>query len=255
MTSSRTLTATGALVATLAVAGCSFSGGARSSGGSASTTSPSPRSSAAPAKPATPETETPATPSTAATTTPPGTQGSPPAGSPAPKPPPANQAPEDQAAGGQAAGTAGPQGSGPSRCTADALDYQVPVPVESGGGSAFATTSLVLRNTGSTTCTLYGYPGISFVAGDDRHQVGTSADQQPGTTPSRVTLVPGSAALAPLTIAANASVGAGACRPTDVVGLKIYPPGSKEAVLVDRPATACGAPDAHQLVVGPVQTG
>ena len=283
MTPSRTLAAAGALVATLVVAGCSFSGSAQASGGSTSAASPSPRTSAA-AKPATP-----ATPSTPVGTTSPSTSSSspappgakPPSGSkpssarpssgskpssgagqapaapaPAPQAPsgqiPAGQAPSNQAPSNQA--PAAPQGSAPSPCTADALDYEVPVPVKGPGGSASSTTSLVLRNTGTTTCTLYGYPGVSFVAGDDRHQAGAAADRRSGTAPARVTLVPGSAALAPLTIAANASVGA-ACQPTDVVGLLVYPPGSTEAVLVDRPATACGGPDAHQLVVGPVRTG
>ena len=259
VTPSRTLAAAGVLVTALTVGGCSFSGSAQAPGGSASTTSPSPRAvpektdpPATPETPASPETPAmPAAPSAPAGTAPPGARSSPPSSGPAARPP-AAKPPSSQAPGGQAPAAA--QGSAASRCTADALDYEVPVPGKGSGGSASSTTSLVLRNTGSTTCTLYGYPGVSFVAGDDRHQAGAAADRQPGTTPTRVTLVPGAAALAPLTIAANASVGA-PCQPTDVVGLVVYPPGSTDAVLVDRPATACGGPDAHQLVVGPVQAG
>lgn len=267
MTSSRTLAAAGALVATLAVAGCSFSGGTQPSGGSAGGSPTSPHASAAPEKPATPATPSTTTSPPPTTTTPPGAPSSPPASTPPPEAPAsAPGQPPGQAAGtaagtaagptpSQAVGTAGSQDGDPGRCTSDALSYEVPVPVVGSNGSASSTTSVVLTNAGSTPCTLYGYPGVSFVAGGDRHQVGAAADRQPDTKPARVTLAPGSRASGPLTIVANASVDAGACQPTDAVGIKVYPPGSTGWVLLDRPATVCGAPGAHQLVVGPLQAG
>lgn len=252
MTSSRTLAAAGVLMATLAVAGCSFSGDAQSPDGSTSASPESPRAShhpATPAKPATPSTTTsPGAPATPTPTSPgsPTTPGSPPASPPPPKA--AAPAPS------RAAGTTGSQDSAPDRCTADALNYGVPVPTGGSGGSASATTSVVLTNTTSTPCTLSGYPGVSFVAGGDGHQLGAAADRRQDGTPARVTLAPGGSASAPLTIAADASVGAG-CQPGDAVGIKVYPPGSTDSVLVSRSVTVCGAADAHQLAVGPLRAG
>ena len=247
MTTSAAAVATGVLVAGLALAGCSFSGDVRASGGSAT----SPRTSAPSREP---ETAPPAPP---ATTAPPSSSGAPadPPDEPAPPPGAVSPQPGTSTSTGTGTGTAGSQAAVPERCSSDRLGYDVPVPQGGGGGSASSTTAVVLTNVGDRACTLFGYPGVSFVAGEDRRTAGAPADRQPGTTPARVVLAPGGTASAELTIAAEASVGDGVCQPTDVVGLRIFPPGSTGSALVDRRVTACGGPDAHQLVVGPVQPG
>jgi hypothetical protein len=62
---------------------------------------------------------------------------------------------------------------------------------------------LQLRNVRSSSCTLYGYPGVSWVAGADGHQVGAAAERQSdnsGSAEHTVTLAPGALTSAPLDI-------------------------------------------------------
>jgi hypothetical protein len=101
---------------------------------------------------------------------------------------------------------------------------------------------LQLRNTGSSACTLYGYPGISWVAGADGHQVGAPAQRQAdnsGNAEQTVTLAPGALASAPLDIVDAAVIPTSECKPVPVRGLRIYPPGETAALFLPL-ATASG---------------
>jgi len=51
-------------------------------------------------------------------------------------------------------------------------------------------TGLNLTNTGSTPCTLYGFPGVSWVAGSDGHHVGSAATKQAPSTGAKTLFVP-----------------------------------------------------------------
>ncbi len=99
---------------------------------------------------------------TAAPTT--GSSSAPPAGSSAP-----STAPTPTAAPSSTGGTAAPAG----RCDTGSLAGSI----ESGSGGAAGSTyvHLALRNTGSSTCTLQGWPGVSFVGGGDGSQIGAAA--------------------------------------------------------------------------------
>ena len=90
-----------------------------------------------------------------------------------------------------------------------------------------SSTGLQLRNIGPSACTLYGYPGISWVAGADGHQVGAAA--------VRHTL-----ASAPLDFVAAAAIPRSQCKPVPVRGLRVYPPGGKAALFLPLPTPAGG---------------
>ena len=124
-------------------------------------------------------------------------------------------------------------------------------------------TGLQLRNTGSSACTLYGYPGVSWVAGADGHQVGAAATRQadPSGTETTVTLAPGALASAPLDIVDAAVFSPSTCKPVPVRGLRVYPPGENAALFLSMPTAAgaygeCsgGTPDAT-MSIGYVQAG
>jgi hypothetical protein len=125
-------------------------------------------------------------------------------------------------------------------------------------------TGLQLRNIGSSACMLYGYPGVSWVAGADGHQVGAAAVKQPnptGSTEKTVTLAPGAVASAPLDIVEAAAFPRSQCKPVPVRGLRVYPPGEKAALFLSLPTQAGGygecsgtAPD-QELAIGYVQAG
>ncbi|HEY0937847.1 MAG TPA: DUF4232 domain-containing protein [Trebonia sp.] len=104
-------------------------------------------------------------------------------------------------------------------------------------------TGLQLRNTGSSSCTLYGYPGVSWVAGADGHQVGAGATRQAnvsGSAERTVTLAPGAAASAPLDIVDAAVFSPAECKAVPVRGLRVYPPGEKAALFLSLPTAAGG---------------
>jgi hypothetical protein len=92
---------------------------------------------------------------------------------------------------------------------------------------------LQLRNIGSSSCTLYGFPGVSWVAGADGHQVGAPAQRVPGGGGSAeltVTLAPGALASAPLDMVDAAVIPPADCKPVPVRGLRVYPPGETAAL-------------------------
>src|SRR3954447_7343568 len=50
-----------------------------------------------------------------------------------------------------------------------------------GSGAGQIYSQIVFTNTGKRLCTLAGHPGVSYVAGEDGHQVGRSAERATGT--------------------------------------------------------------------------
>lgn len=128
------------------------------------------------------------------------------------------------AAGGGTAASAG------ARCAASSLTGSV----ESGSGGAAGSVyvHLALRNTGTTTCTLQGWPGVSFVGDTNGTQIGNAASEDRASAHPTVTLTPGATAVAPLRITQTANYPAGKCDPTSPDGLRVYPPGSRESLFV-----------------------
>ncbi len=106
------------------------------------------------------------------------------------------------------------------------------------GAAGSTVTPLVFTNSGSSTCQLRGFPGVSFVAGDDGHQVGPAATED-GARAGEVDLAPGQSAHALVRITDSRNLDNATCVPTTVRGLRIYPPGDTAAAFVAAPQTAC----------------
>ena len=144
-------------------------------------------------------------------------------------------------------------GSGVPSCATSQLTISV------GGGSGGAAGSLItavlLTNRSATACTVNGYPGVSYVAGADGHQVGSSA--QRAGTPAVVTMAPGAQAHATLRIVSYQALDRATCQPTATTGYRIYPPNQTDAAFVRQEGTSCAAttPVATLLTVSPVQLG
>ena len=135
---------------------------------------------------------------------------------------------------------------GVPNCGADELRGSLG-PAEGAAGSVYVP--LVLTNVGGRTCELRGFPGVSYVAGDDGHQVGPAAAMS-GPRGGEVVLRPGAAAAAQLQLVNVANFDAAVCRPTPVRGLRVYPPGDTTSLYVERAGTGCaGAPPGNQLSV------
>jgi hypothetical protein len=109
---------------------------------------------------------------------------------------------------------------------------------------------LALRNTGETTCTVQGWPGVSFVGGGNGTQIGAPAGLDRSVPAPTVTLAPGDTAVAPLKITRAENVPAGDCSPVEPEGFRVYPPGSKQSLFVaSTDYTACRSSDAELLSV------
>jgi hypothetical protein len=164
------------------------------------------------------------------------------------------------AAASSASGTATLTG-GARACTS--ADLQASLGGGAGAGMSQNHTGLQLRNTGSSACTLYGYPGLSWVRGAQGLQTGAAAVRQPdpGGTEGVVTLAPGALASAPLDIVDAAVIPPSECKPVPVRGLRIYPPGQKAALFLPLPTAAGGYGEcslttkAPTLMIGYLEAG
>jgi hypothetical protein len=113
--------------------------------------------------------------------------------------------------------------------------------------------TLKLKNTSSASCTLYGYPGVSYVTGESGQQVGAAATRATGVKEATVLLPP--EAVADATVR-EASPGAfPGCNPTATRGFRIYPPGQTSALFAAERGRACANPADKQLRVRPVVPG
>lgn len=127
-----------------------------------------------------------------------------------------------------------------------------------GGGDAAAGTSyraLVFTNKGNRTCTIQGFPGVSYVAGDDGHQVGPAAYRN-GEKGPVITLKPGDSAFADVGFVQVGNFDPEECKPTEVRGLRVYPPQEYDSMFLANPGTGCaGTPPGNQLTVSTIMAG
>lgn len=137
-----------------------------------------------------------------------------------------------------------------SRCRASALA----VSLKSGEAAAGSTVrALVFTNTSTATCSLQGFPGVSYVTGSSGKQVGAAAGRS-GPRGTVVILRPGQQASATVRVANVHDFDPVACRVTPVRGFRVYPPGSTAALFVPAAGTGCaGSVPAAQLLVQAVR--
>jgi hypothetical protein len=113
---------------------------------------------------------------------------------------------------------------------------------------------IVFINTGST-CTITGYPDVSYYAGTDQHQVGDAAAHEPGPTPT-VVLRTGESAYAWLNQVNVDNYDPAVCKPLAVTGVRVYPPDNTSPVLLPEPSArgcALRMVDQRQLTVHAVR--
>ena len=125
-----------------------------------------------------------------------------------------------------------------------------------GQGDAAAGTvyrPVIFSNKSGRTCTMQGFPGVSYVTGDDGHQVGPAAERVGAKGPV-ITLAPNGRAQAPVGFVQVRNVDTNVCRPTETRGLRIYPPHDTASMFLPLPGTGCaGNPPGQQLSVKTVE--
>jgi hypothetical protein len=120
-------------------------------------------------------------------------------------------------------------------------------------GSIYQTIDFT--DTGSASCTLYGYPGVSLAGGSPPAQIGAAAARNPQSSPKQVTLAPGAVANAVLQVTEAGNYPAATCDPVQASTLVIYPPNQTVSVSVPYKATGCSAKQVVILHVSVVQAG
>ena len=148
-------------------------------------------------------------------------------------------------------------GAGTSRSCATSVLKAVMGPASGAAGSAYVP--IRFTNHSSTGCTLFGYPGVSFVTGPAGSQVGNAASRTPlPAGPAHlVTLAPGAVANAVLQIADTGNYPRSTCQPASGPYLRIYPPGQTAALYL-RNGTGfgtCASKSVTTLHIEPVQPG
>lgn len=120
------------------------------------------------------------------------------------------------------------------------------------GAAGSTYQAVVLTNTGHKTCTLFGYPGVSFVDAGGT-QLGSSASQSSGTKKT-ITLAAGGAANATLRQPNPGNFDPSACNATTADRLRVFPPGETAALFVHDAVKVCTT-SAGRTAVTPVAAG
>jgi hypothetical protein len=136
--------------------------------------------------------------------------------------------------------TASPTGttaaSGPGTCPSSGLQASLG-PSQGAAGTIYVL--LILTNTSSSACTLYGYPGVSFVTGQGGSVIGAPARRNPVISDTLVTLQPGATASALLGVEDTGALTPSKCKPTTADWLQIYPPGDLGSLFVQYSSQVC----------------
>ncbi|GHG05457.1 hypothetical protein GCM10017567_22040 [Amycolatopsis bullii] len=109
---------------------------------------------------------------------------------------------------------------------------------DAGAGSVYRP--LLITNSSGKPCTIQGFPGVSYVAGADGHQVGKDAFRE-GTKGNAVKLNPGQTAAADIQFVNVRNFDPGTCQPTAVKGLRIYLPQETASNFVPSEGTGCAS--------------
>jgi hypothetical protein len=132
----------------------------------------------------------------------------------------------------------------PSAGSAACATGNLKAAVVSGQGGAAAGSTyypMNLTNTGSSSCSLFGYPGVSWVSGPSGSQIGQPATRNPVITPATVVLAPGQTAHVTIQVVDAGNYDQSTCQPVTAHWLKIFPPGQFTALYVKFSAQTCSA--------------
>jgi len=112
-----------------------------------------------------------------------------------------------------------PKVSTDTTCNTDELTLSTET--NNGGGAGTLSFNIVLTNSGTRTCTLFGYPGVSLVNANG-NQIGKPADRH-ANTEARITLAPKASARSVLYVPNEANFPDGTCQ-DGATKLRVYAP-------------------------------
>jgi hypothetical protein len=126
---------------------------------------------------------------------------------------------------------------GPSPCATSALHVSVSRSQGVAAGSSYFP--IVFTNVSPAACTLYGYPGVSFVTGSGGSQIGIPATENPAHPRQLITLAPGQAGHAELQVVDAQNYPPADCGIVTAHWLRVYPPNQTAPLYASFTAQAC----------------
>jgi hypothetical protein len=130
----------------------------------------------------------------------------------------------------------------------------VSVSASQGAAAGSSYNAIVFTNVSGAACTLYGYPGVSFVAAAGGSQIGIPATENPAHPRQLITLAPGQAGHAELQVINAENYPPANCGLVTAHWLKVYPPNQTAPLYASFTAQACTRPRTI-LTVETVQPG
>jgi Protein of unknown function (DUF4232) len=133
--------------------------------------------------------------------------------------------------------TVAPTGNGTPRCHTGDLGA---TSAYGDGAAGHFSVDLRLTNKSGHTCTVLGFPGVSWVAGDNGKQV-NDPFKRVTAVKKTITLKPGATAHSMLVQSQTAFFDEKTCKPVQVRGYRVYPPDETAAIFVRSPQKVCSA--------------
>jgi Protein of unknown function (DUF4232) len=134
--------------------------------------------------------------------------------------------------------TSSPHAAGPAPCATSGLS----VKLGAGNGAAGSTfVPIVFTNTSGSSCSLFGYPGVSFVTGQGGSQIGLAAQRDSTQPAQNIVLAAGGVAHAVLRVVQAANFPAASCQIATASTLKIFPPEQTAPLYLAYSAKTCSS--------------
>jgi hypothetical protein len=149
------------------------------------------------------------------------------------------------------AGTTAPAAQ-PGPCSTAAL--RVTLGSQQGAAAGHFYRTLDFTNVSGASCTLYGYPGVSFVTAIGGSQIGAAASRSPASK-QLIVLAPGKKAHAVMNLLDVLNFPSSDCAATNAHWIKVYPPNQFSATYVPWTAMVCSKSKTVYLSVAPVRHG
>ena len=144
--------------------------------------------------------------------------------------------------------TSGPKTTG---CATSNLSISFGSPNGTAGAIHYLLT---YRNSGTSTCTLFGYPGVSFLAADGS-QIGSPAQRSSGDSVQSVVVAPGASAYSGVMVT---DPGIPPCTSSGTATrVRVFPPGETRAAIVAALGgfAVCSSPNTpnyRSAIIGPL---
>jgi hypothetical protein len=144
--------------------------------------------------------------------------------------------PSGPAAGGSSTASQGADSGG--KCTATQAKVTLG---QADGAAGHLMQELVFSNSSDQTCTITGYPGVSFVTAADGSQINDAAVRESGVAQTTVKLASKASARARVSMVNTGVFDEAACKPVQAAGFRVYLPDDTASTFVANQMTVCSA--------------